>query len=329
MSAVPARPSLRPPAASPTLAQSQRPARRPRGGRAGGDRRSCWRAASTSPRCPQADVVWGWIAASLAPQPRLGRRQGDRLEGGARRAARPAPRALRPRRAGALHRLPAQHGAVRPCRRARARRGAGAAQAAGRREHSCFDDRRHRAWPSSSCSASRWRSRSSRSRRCMHLPHMIWQLVIAFVLVLAVASRRLMIVMRSARGRLAAADLGPLAQGQALFSRPRATALAMAAGDALLGRADRRHLGGARGLPHPRRPGRRRPRLRLLDDRAAVPVLARQPRHLPARRRAGRSSAPTRSRPPARSPSASASSSSRACSASASGSCSWPARASR
>jgi uncharacterized membrane protein YbhN (UPF0104 family) len=62
----------------------------------------------------------------------------------------------------------------------------------------------------------------------MHLPHMIWQLVIVFVLVLAAVTAALMIVLRSARGRLAHAISG-LSSGQALFSQPRATALAMAA----------------------------------------------------------------------------------------------------
>jgi uncharacterized membrane protein YbhN (UPF0104 family) len=62
----------------------------------------------------------------------------------------------------------------------------------------------------------------------MHLPHMIWALLIVFVLVLAVVGAALMIVLRSARGRLAQMISG-LSSGQALFSRPRATALAMAA----------------------------------------------------------------------------------------------------
>ena len=63
----------------------------------------------------------------------------------------------------------------------------------------------------------------------MHLPHMIWALLIVFVLVLAAVGAALMIVLRSARGRLAQMISG-LSSGQALFSRPRATALAMAAG---------------------------------------------------------------------------------------------------
>jgi uncharacterized membrane protein YbhN (UPF0104 family) len=63
----------------------------------------------------------------------------------------------------------------------------------------------------------------------MHLPHMIWELVIVFVLVLAVLAAGLMIVLRSARGRLAAVISG-LSSGQALFSQPRATALALVAG---------------------------------------------------------------------------------------------------
>jgi uncharacterized membrane protein YbhN (UPF0104 family) len=63
----------------------------------------------------------------------------------------------------------------------------------------------------------------------LHLPHMVWQLVIAFVLVLAVASGLLIILMRRGRGRLSGLLRG-LAQGQALFSQPRATTLALAAG---------------------------------------------------------------------------------------------------
>jgi uncharacterized membrane protein YbhN (UPF0104 family) len=62
----------------------------------------------------------------------------------------------------------------------------------------------------------------------MHLPHMIWELTIVFVLVLAVVTAALMIVLRRARGRLAHVIAG-VSSGQALFSRPRATALAMAA----------------------------------------------------------------------------------------------------
>jgi uncharacterized membrane protein YbhN (UPF0104 family) len=63
----------------------------------------------------------------------------------------------------------------------------------------------------------------------MHLPHMIWQLLIVFVLVLAAVAGALALVLRSARGRLAHVISG-LSSGQALFSQPRATALAMAAG---------------------------------------------------------------------------------------------------
>ena len=118
----------------------------------------------------------------------------------------------------------------------------------------------------------------------LHLPHMIWQLVIVFLAVLAVASAGLMVAMRKALRAPRRSGLWPLA-GSGAVPQPRATAVAGRYD--LLGRADRRHLGGARGLPHPRRPGRRGPRLRLVDDRAAVPVLARQPRHLPARRRLG------------------------------------------
>ena len=63
----------------------------------------------------------------------------------------------------------------------------------------------------------------------MHLPQLIWELVIAFVLVLAVVTAALVIVIRRARGRLAQMISG-VSHGQALFSQPRATALAMAAG---------------------------------------------------------------------------------------------------
>jgi hypothetical protein len=58
---------------------------------------------------------------------------------------------------------------------------------------------------------------------------MIWMLVIVFVLVLAAVAGALMVVLRKARGRLAHLISG-LSSGQALFSQPRATALAVAAG---------------------------------------------------------------------------------------------------
>jgi uncharacterized membrane protein YbhN (UPF0104 family) len=63
----------------------------------------------------------------------------------------------------------------------------------------------------------------------LHLPHMIWQLVFVFLAVLAIASAGLALAMRKARGRLATLVSG-LSQGQALFSNPRATALAVGAG---------------------------------------------------------------------------------------------------
>jgi uncharacterized membrane protein YbhN (UPF0104 family) len=63
----------------------------------------------------------------------------------------------------------------------------------------------------------------------LHLPPMVWQLLIAFLLVLAVVTIALLIVMRKARGRLAGTMAG-LSQGQALFAQPRATAIAMTAG---------------------------------------------------------------------------------------------------
>ena len=140
-------------------------ARRPRGERAGGDQRAA--------RAPGRPLLAGRLRHRLGldrrlarAQLRLGRRQGDRLEGGARCAARPAPRALRARHAGALHRLPAQHRAVRPRRRGRARRGARPPPAADRRRASPRARSPARRSPSSSCSASRWRWRSSRSRPC-------------------------------------------------------------------------------------------------------------------------------------------------------------------
>ena len=63
----------------------------------------------------------------------------------------------------------------------------------------------------------------------LHLPHMVWQLLIAFLAALTLVSLVLLVVMRKARGRLAGVVAG-LSQGQALFARPRATAVAMAAG---------------------------------------------------------------------------------------------------
>ena len=148
------------------LAHSQLAARRPRG-------RPRWRRSALL-LARRVDLAVarrlrhrvGLDRRLAAAQPGLGRGQGDRLEGGARRAARSAPRALRARRAGALHRLPAQHGALRAHRRARARRGArrgagGWPARASRRARSPA-----RRSPSSSCSASRSRSRSSRSRPC-------------------------------------------------------------------------------------------------------------------------------------------------------------------
>ena len=117
----------------------------------------------------------------------------------------------------------------------------------------------------------------------MHLPTLIWEL-------------RDRLHARARRGRrrspdrdaqgarpLRTGDLRALARPGALLAAAR-HGRRDAGGDVLVGRADRRHLGGARGLRHPRRARRRRTRLRLVDDRAAVPLLARQPRHLPARR---------------------------------------------
>jgi glycosyltransferase 2 family protein len=63
----------------------------------------------------------------------------------------------------------------------------------------------------------------------LHLPQMIWQLMVVFLLVLTAVSVALVIVMRKARGRVAGLMAG-LSRGQALFSQPRATALAMTAG---------------------------------------------------------------------------------------------------
>src|SRR4051795_7079011 len=63
----------------------------------------------------------------------------------------------------------------------------------------------------------------------LHLPHMVWQLVIAFMTALVLITAVLMVVVRKARGRLAGLAAG-LSRGQALFRKPRATALAVGAG---------------------------------------------------------------------------------------------------
>ncbi|MDX6597261.1 MAG: glycosyltransferase 2 family protein [Gaiellales bacterium] len=63
----------------------------------------------------------------------------------------------------------------------------------------------------------------------LHLPYMVWELVIAFMSALVVLTAVLLIVMRKARGRLAGLVAG-LSRGQALFRKPRATALAVTAG---------------------------------------------------------------------------------------------------
>jgi len=63
----------------------------------------------------------------------------------------------------------------------------------------------------------------------LHLPHMVLQIAIAFVGALTVASVVLMVVVRKARGRLAGLAAG-LSRGQALFRKPRATTLAVGAG---------------------------------------------------------------------------------------------------
>ncbi len=63
----------------------------------------------------------------------------------------------------------------------------------------------------------------------MHLPYMVWQLVIAFMAVLVIGTLAVMVVMRKARGRLVGMAAG-LSRGQALFHKPRATALATVAG---------------------------------------------------------------------------------------------------
>ena len=65
----------------------------------------------------------------------------------------------------------------------------------------------------------------------LHLPHLVWQLVGVFALVLVAASGAAMLVLRSVRGRLAGL-LSGLARGQALFACPRATAVALLAGTA-------------------------------------------------------------------------------------------------
>jgi len=63
----------------------------------------------------------------------------------------------------------------------------------------------------------------------LHLPNMVWQLVIVFMSVLVIGTLGLMIVMRKARGRFVGMAAG-LSRGQALFRKPRATALAVTAG---------------------------------------------------------------------------------------------------
>ncbi|MDX6562415.1 MAG: hypothetical protein QOD65_2229, partial [Gaiellales bacterium] len=63
----------------------------------------------------------------------------------------------------------------------------------------------------------------------LHLPYMVWELAIAFMSALVVLTAVLLIVMRKARGRLAGLVAG-LSRGQALFRKPRATALAVTAG---------------------------------------------------------------------------------------------------
>ena len=68
---------------------------------------------------------------------------------------------------------------------------------------------------------------------------------------------------------------------------PAHRALRAARRPRLVGGPDRRHLRRARGRRHPPDDRARRPRLPRLDARAAVPVLARQRRPLPGRRRAG------------------------------------------
>ena len=63
----------------------------------------------------------------------------------------------------------------------------------------------------------------------LHLPHVVWELVGVFVVVLAALITALLVLLRKARGRLARLLAG-VSRGQALFSRPRATAIAIAAG---------------------------------------------------------------------------------------------------
>ncbi len=63
----------------------------------------------------------------------------------------------------------------------------------------------------------------------LHLPHVVWELVGVLVVVLAALITALLALLRKARGRLARLLAG-VSRGQALFSRPRATALAIAAG---------------------------------------------------------------------------------------------------
>ena len=308
----------RPPAArarpprSPTWRARQRCASRSASARS-------WRSARCSPAASivsslaDADIVWGWIAlslalnlASVAGKAIVWKAALDALPG-------PAPGALRARRAGALHRLPAQHGAVRAHRRARPRRGA--RRAAG-------------AWPATAIPASTIAGTVLAEQLVLgvalalavvalapvlHLPHMVWQLVIVFLAVLAVPRRRA--DARAAQGARPprAPRRGPLAGTGAVLAS-RAPRRRRGRGRDLLGCADRRHLGRARGLPHPRRARRRRPRLRRRRRSCSCSPSGRATSASSSSASPARSSASTPSRRRTPSRSASASSSSRACS---------------
>jgi hypothetical protein len=63
----------------------------------------------------------------------------------------------------------------------------------------------------------------------LHLPLMVWQLLVVFVAALAAVLGVLTLLLRNARGRFANLATG-LSRGQALFSKPRATVLALTAG---------------------------------------------------------------------------------------------------
>jgi len=242
--------------------------------------RGAWRAASTSPRSPRPMLVW-WLDHRLAAaQPGLGRRQGDRLEGGAGRASRAAPaRSLRQR---GCRRCSSVSCSTRSCSpgsaSSRASRCSLARQAAGRGEHSCFDDRRQPALAEQLVLGVALALALVGASPVMHLPHMIWQLVIVFVLVLAAVVAALMD--RAAQRPAAVSPMssrGSPPPGRRCLSQPRAHGARDGGRHVLVGRADRR-ASGRRSRPFGIHVGLAVAGLVFvsLDDRAAVPLLAGQ-----------------------------------------------------